>query len=113
MDWLKLSISAAITIVFGSLLGFVIDIVCNTGGSGKTFTRISLSAVVISSVLFLLGVYKGLTKINPAFNKALLLICDIILSSILICICYIFAFVIALYIVAPIMSKLGYHVTMP
>lgn len=113
MYLVKLNIMGIILFILGFLLGFILDIIRGTGGSEKVFAFFLVIVSTLSFILFLKGTYKVFLVFNPQLTKLLLFLFTIILAILQLLLCYVCSVVIGLYVVAPIMIKLGYHVTMP
>ncbi len=113
MHWLKSILVGLIVFIVISLSGFIIDVIFKSGGAGKVSMCFLWIALVISLFLFIKGNYQGLSILNPNLTKIFLLILSFVLSILQLAICYIISVASALYVLAPVMTKLGYYVTMP
>jgi len=114
MHWTKLNLIGALVFIVGFLFGFIVDtVILGIVGNNKIFNLFAIISLVISFILFLKGTTDCLLSFNAGLNKILLAILVIFLSSLQILICYFISVILMLYIIGPIMIKLGYRVIMP
>lgn len=95
------------------ILGFLIDVIKGGGGSDRIFTFILIISIFLSAILLLKGSYGLINNYFPQINKGLLTLLSLIFVVVQIFITFIITTLIILYVIAPIMIKLGFHVTMP
>lgn len=113
MQGFKLCLLGYMTYIGLSSIFFIVDVLMGQGGSGKIFYKFWLLILILSSSLVFIGSTGCLFKILPKINKLILIISSILVTSLQIII-LIFTFLFfAMFILAPILGRLGFYITMP
>jgi hypothetical protein len=102
-------------VVYSSLdlLGFTVDALMGLGGSGNVYEKCWLFSLIFASPLIFIGTMQYFLRIFLRINKIILIILSLIVASLQIVILMGILFFIAMMIVTPILTYLGYYVTMP
>ena len=95
------------------ILGFILDVLRGTGGSDKMFTIILYVALIATALLISNSSFTILHNKLQSFNNIILYIFTFGFVIIQIVVAFILTSLINLYIISPIMIKLGFQVTMP
>lgn len=109
----KLCFISYLTYIGLNSIFFVIDALKGQGGSGKIFNKFWLPILILSSILVLVGTISCLFKIRPSINKAILIILSILAASLQVVALVFIFFFFAMIILAPILGRLGFYITMP
>lgn len=113
MQWLKINIiSYIVCIVFDSII-FVLDAVFGQGGSGRISDKFGPWIIILVSILILIGTTGYLFNVILKVNRLVLAILSILASCLQIIILIAVVFLVNMYILAPILGKLGFYITMP
>lgn len=113
MYWIKLNLLGISVFIFFALTGFVVDIMHGTGGSEKNFTAFLWIGFILSSIFFLIGTYKIIISSFSHLIKIASLLLVLVLAGLQLLLSYIIFFILAMYVISPIMGRVGYYVTMP
>lgn len=110
---LKLCFIGYLTYIVLNSISFVIDVLKGEGGSGKIFNKLWLPILILSSILVLIGTISYLFKTFPNINKAISSILSILAASLQLVVLVFVFFFFAMIILAPILGRLGFYITMP
>ena len=113
MQGLKICLIGYLTYIILTSTIFIIDVLTGGGGSGKIFNKFWIFIIILTSVLIFYGSTGYLFKIFPKINKLILITSSVLITSLQIIILIFIFFFFAMYIVAPILGRLGFYVTMP
>ncbi|MDP2923831.1 MAG: hypothetical protein Q8O30_08980 [Candidatus Omnitrophota bacterium] len=113
MQWIRLNLLGIFVFLLFDLTGFVIDIMHGTGGSAKISTVFLCIGLVLSSIFFVIGTYKIIISSFPHLIKIVSLLVVFLLTGLQLLLSYIISFILAMYVISPIMGRMGYYVTMP
>ena len=109
----KLCLIGYTTYIILNSIFFIIDALKGHGGSGEIFSKFWLPILILSSILILVSSIKYLLKIAPKMNRAILIVLSILVSFLQIAILVFIFFFFAVIILAPILSRFGFYITMP
>ena len=109
----KLCLIGYITYIILNSISFVIDAFKGYGGSGKIFSKFWLPILILSSIIILIGSISYLLKIFPNMNRARVIILSILAVSLQVAVLAFIFFFFAMIILAPILGRLGFYITMP
>lgn len=113
MQSFKLCFIGYLTYIALNSISFVIDALKGQGGSGKIFSKFWLPILILSSILVLIGTISYLLKVLPNINKAILIILSILAASLQVVALVFIFFFFAMILLAPILGRLGFYITMP
>ena len=113
MRKLNLCIMGYIAYVGLRSLSFIIDALMGKGGSGGVSERLWLPILTVASIFILFGTISFLSKFLPKMNKLILAILGVFVSLLQVLILNFVFFVLAVSILAPILGRSGFHITMP
>lgn len=95
------------------LLGFILDALMEQGGSGWIYEKFWLVSLFLASPVIFIGTMRYFLTIMPRLNKIILIIFAFIATFLQIIILIGILFIIAMMIIAPILARSGFYVTMP
>jgi len=110
---LKVCFIGYLTYIGLNSISFVIDALNGQGGSGKIFSKFWLPILILSSILVLIGTVGYLLKMFPSMNKVVLIILSILATSLQVVVAVFIFFFFAMIVLAPILGRLGFYITMP
>lgn len=113
MQNFKLCLTGYITYIILNSISFVIDALKGHGGSGKIFSKFWLPILILSSILVLIGTIAYLLKAFPNINRAIAIVLGILIASLQVVVLVFIFFFFAMIILAPILGRLGFYITMP
>ncbi|MFA6349350.1 MAG: hypothetical protein WCY12_00280 [Candidatus Omnitrophota bacterium] len=113
MRWPKVNLIAYIVCLILDSVIFTVDMLLGQGGSGKISEKFGLPVIILVSILILIGTSGYLYKFMSKVNKIILAILIIFVTFMQLIGLIIIAFLFNMYILAPILGRLGYYVTMP
>lgn len=99
-------------IILNSVI-FIIDVLMGHGGSGEIFEKFWLLILATCGIIIFIATTKYLFKILVKVNKIILLILSLAATFLQMVALYFIFFFLAMFILASILAKNGYYVTMP
>lgn len=113
MQNFKLCFMGYLTYIAFNSISFVIDALNGQGGSGKIFSKFWLPILILSSILVLIGTIGYFLRIFFNMNKAILIILSILATFMQVVALVFIFFFFAMIMLAPILGRLGFYITMP
>ncbi|MFA5338623.1 MAG: hypothetical protein WC317_00555 [Candidatus Omnitrophota bacterium] len=108
-----LCIIGYVAYLFLSSIVFIADVLAGQGGSGKIFQKFWLPVILLVSILIFVGTAGYLFKNFSKINKLVSIILSMLATLFQIGVLMLVFFHLALRILAPILIKHGFYVTMP
>ena len=113
MNWVKFNLIGMLTFLIITLVGFVTDIINGSGGSAKIFTWFLIAGFILSAIFLIIGTYNILISFFPHLIKIIILLLLVFFTSLQLLFNYIISFILAMYVIAPVMGRMGYYITTP
>lgn len=109
----KLCLIGYITYLGLSSIFYIMDIVTGGGGSGKILKMSGWPILILASIMILIGTTSYLFRILPKINIVILIILSILATFLQVVILAVALFFFVMYVLALILGRCGYYVTMP
>ncbi|MDP2905895.1 MAG: hypothetical protein Q8O22_06330 [Candidatus Omnitrophota bacterium] len=113
MQWFKVNLVGYLICISLDSIVFVADVLLGQGGSGRISEKFGLGVIILISTLVFVGTTGYLFRIIPKINRIVLVVLSILASFLQIIILIGISFFFNMYILAPILGRLGFYITMP
>lgn len=113
MRWLKLCVIGYISYIAIGLIIFTINTVVTQRKINDFIEFLWIPNLILFGGVILIGTFLFLLTKNPSYSKIILIILSLLLTVAQMFCLFMISFALAMFIVAPILHRLGFYLTMP
>ncbi len=113
MRWLKLCVFGYVSYITIGLVIFIINTISTERKINDFLEFLWIPNLFLFGGVILIGTFLFLLSKNPSYSKIVLMILSFLLTAIQMFCLFMVSFSLAMFVIAPMLHRLGFHVTMP